>query len=367
MAAVAAAWQDTLSAAQRLQALYPDPGTAAGDAERTRWFYTPTDHGGLALMMQTPRQQQLVMRLLATGLSEAGYNSLAAVMGLENVLDNIEGWAADWGRERGRDPGLYWLRLFGAPTSHTWGWRFGGHHVSVNFLIVDGEVVSSTPCFLGADPARSPLPGGGVLGPLLATEELGRTLMLSLGADQRSEALLLDRAPSDIISGNRARLAEAMEMLHMNDPALWQAGFEDRRLRDLTVDIDRRAEGASGYDSRDHRRLALGGSPRGLSAEVMDSGQRRTLSLLIEAFAGRVADGLRPDPVDDDLGAVHFGWAGPTDPGAPHYFRVQGPHLLIEYDNTQRAANHVHSVWRDPMSDFGYDVLGAHLSRSHSS
>ena len=127
-------------------------------------------------------------------------------------------------------------------------------------------------------------------------------------------------------------------------------------------------EGPSGRGrcSSPHCCSALSSTPKGLPAAGLDSGQRHLLRALLATYLGRVPDGLSPDYADDAaLDAVHLAWAGPTEAGAPHYYRLQGPRLLIEYDNTQRHANHAHSVWRDPAADFGYDVLGAHLTAHH--
>jgi len=182
MAAAAAAWLDALDPAQRAVASGGAPSPdAESDAERRRWFYTPTDHGGLTLGAQRPGQQRLAHQLVASGLSTAGYVTVATIIGLDNVLDQVEGWSVDWGRERGRDPGLYYLRVFGEPGGTApWGWRFGGHHVSLNNLVVDGMVRSTTPCFLGADPAVSPLLGPAPLRPLAGAEDLARELVRSL-------------------------------------------------------------------------------------------------------------------------------------------------------------------------------------------
>ena len=332
MAMAAAAWLDELDPAQRAVAVGRAPSSDAGsDAERRRWFYTPTDHGGLPLGAQRPAQQRLAHQLVATGLSPAGYGTVATIIGLENVLDYVEGWSVDWGRERGRDPGLYYLRVFGEPGGAApWGWRFGGHHVSLNNLIVDGAVRGMTPCFLGADPASSPLLGPAALRPLAGAEDLARQLVRSLDAGQARNAILLDRAPSDIIGGNRPQIADS--------------------------------------DAGDHRSLALTRDPKGLPARELDAGQRDILRALLATYLRRVPDGLSPQPAyadDAALDAVHLAWAGPTEPGAPLYYRLQGPRLLVEYDNTQRDANHAHSVWRDPEADFGYDVLGTHLARHH--
>ncbi|MGH3284281.1 MAG: DUF3500 domain-containing protein, partial [Streptosporangiaceae bacterium] len=172
MAAAAADWLGSLDPEQRAVATGSAPSPDAGaDAERRRWFYTPTDHGGLTLAAQRPTQQRLAHRLVASGLSAAGYVTVATIVGLDNVLDRVEGWSVNWGRERGRDPGMYYLRVFGEPGGAApWGWRFGGHHVSLNNLITGGAVRAVTPCFLGADPAVSPLLGSAPLRPLAGAE-----------------------------------------------------------------------------------------------------------------------------------------------------------------------------------------------------
>jgi Protein of unknown function (DUF3500) len=368
MAAAAAAWLDALDPAQRAVATGRAPSPdAESDAERRRWFYTPTDHGGLPLGAQRPAQQRLAHQLVATGLSTAGYVTVATIIGLDNVLDHVEGWTVDWGRERGRDPGLYYLRVFGEPGgTEPWGWRFGGHHVSLNNLIADGMVVSTTPCFLGADPAISPLLGSAPLRPLGGTEDLARELVRSLDTERAARAILLDRAPSDIVGGNRTRLADGDQMMHLRD--IWRGYFTEPRLDGKVTRMGDDAGQASGYDAGDYQLTALTSAPKGLPARELDAGQRDLLRALLATYLGRVPDGLSPqaDYADDAaLDAVHLAWAGPTGPGQPHYYRLQGPRLVIEYDNTQRQANHAHSVWRDPAADFGCDALGAHLMAHH--
>ena len=295
--------------------------------------------------------------------------AVATVVGLDNVLDQAEGWSVDWGRERGRDPGLYYLRVFGEPGgAGAWGWRFGGHHVSLNNLIADGMVRAVTPCFLGADPAASPLLGPAPLRPLGGAEDLARELVRSLDAGQGAKAILLDRAPADIVGGNRARLADGDRMMYLRE--LWRRPFTEPEPAGRIARMDADLERASGYDAADYQRLALTltGSPKGLAARDLDAGQRDMLRGLLATYLGRVPDGLSPQAdyaADAVLAGVHFAWAGPTGPGQPLYYRLQGPRLLIEYDNVQRQANHAHSVWRDPAADFGYDVLGAHLAEHH--
>src|ERR687883_469781 len=153
---------------------------------------------------QRSAQQRRAMALVATGLSEAGYVTVATTIGLENVLDRVEGFRVLFDRERGRDPGLYYLRVFGEPGGERpWGWRFGGHHVSLNNLVIDGELISTTPCFMGADPASSPLLGGAVNRPLARVEDLARDLVRALPGDLARRAVLSPRAPSDLVTANR--------------------------------------------------------------------------------------------------------------------------------------------------------------------
>lgn len=363
MTKAAATWLLTLTPQQRAVAEFDSPLGPDAEAERLRWFYTPTDHGGLALRDQTPPQQSLAMQLVASGLSDAGYDTVATVLGLENILDRVEGWHVHWGRQRGRDPGLYWLRLFGTPGDQVWAWRFGGHHISLNNLIIAGRVVSTTPCFIGADPATTSLLGG-TLRPLQGLEDVARHLVCSLNTEQRQQAVLHESAVSDIVSGNRAIVSDGDTMMHMQD--LWRGQFTDSALEKLVDDIDRRAEQGSGYTETDHAAVAITVAPKGLGARDLDSEQRQELRQLIALYTGRAPNALAAAhtahyATDSVLDKVHFGWAGSLESGEPHYYRVHGPDLLIEYDNTQRRANHAHSVWRNPASDFGLDSLAEHL------
>jgi uncharacterized protein DUF3500 len=262
MAAAAADWLASLEPAQRAKACFGFPE----DSERTRWYYTPTERGGLPLAEMGPVSQRLAHRLVASGLSQGGYATAATVMGLENVLDAKEGWRRGYdGRtvpHRGRDPQLYFVSVFGDPGGGAWGWRVGGHHVALNYTVLADGQVSASPLFLGANPAMTRLVGLGVLRPLAAEEDLARELLAGLVRQY------LGRLPGPV-------------------------------------------------------------------ADVQ---------------AGRV--------LGERLEAVHFGWAGSPEPGRPHYYRVQGPRLHIEYDNVQNGANHVHSVWRDPEGDFGQPSAG---------
>jgi Protein of unknown function (DUF3500) len=307
MAAAAAGWLASLGPEQRAKACYPFPA----NEERTTWYYTPTERGGLPLAEMGPVSQRLAHRLMASGLSEGGYATAATVMGLENVLDAREGWRRGYdGRavpHRGRDPQLYFVSVFGDPGAGAWGWRVGGHHVALNYTLAADGGVSASPLFLGANPALTRLVGPGVLRPLAAEEDLARELLDALAPDQRKAATLADEAPGDILQRN----------LPVIRP----------------------------------------GPPEGLAGSGMLPQQRDLLAGLLRQYLGRLpgplADLQAGRVLGERLEAVHFGWAGSPEPGQPHYYRLQGPRLHIEYDNVQNGANHVHSVWRDPEGDFG--------------
>jgi uncharacterized protein DUF3500 len=312
MAGAAADWLASLRPAQRAKAAYPFPASE----ERTRWYYTPTERGGLPLAEMDPVQQRLAHRLMASGLSQGGYATAATVMGLENVLDAREGWRRSYtGRaapNRGRDPQLYFVSVFGDPGAGSWGWRVGGHHVALNYTVLPGGGLSASPLFLGANPAITQLVGSGLLRPLAAEEDLARELLGSLAPDQRAAVLLSPRAPDDITQANRPSVRV--------------------------------------------------GPSEGLAAAGMLPQQRELLVALLGQYLGRLPDPVAAVETERVLGdggeAVHFGWAGGAEPGQPHYYRLQGPRLLVEYDNVQNGANHVHSVWRDPEGDFGQSSTG---------
>jgi hypothetical protein len=309
MAEAAARWLASLDPAQRAKAAFGFPD----DAERTRWYYTPTERGGLPLAEMEPTQQRLAHRLVASGLSEAGYATAATIMGLENVLDAKEGWRRGYdGRtvpHRGRDPQLYFVSVFGDPGSGPWGWRVGGHHVALNWTLAGDGRLSASPLFFGANPALTRLVGPGVLRPLAGEEDLGRALLASLAPDQRAKAVVSEVAPDDILERNRSRV----------EP----------------------------------------GQPDGLPATGMLPQQRTLLEGLVRLYLDRLPAELAAAEAAQVAGErLHFAWAGPAEPGQPHYYRVQGPRLLIEYDNVQDGANHVHSVWRVPGGDFGQSMAG---------
>jgi hypothetical protein len=273
------------------------------DPERISWHYTPRERRGVSIAEMDRAQAKATHRLLAAVLSPAAHARVAAIAGLEDVLDEIEG-----GR-RGRHAGDYWAAIFGDPKGDRWGWRFEGHHVSVNISVAGGRI-SATPFFLGANPATVGDDGGTVLRPLGPEEDLAYDLLASLDGDQRERAVVSDAAPEDILTGERPWAETAL------------------------------------------------GAPAGLAGAELRPEQRRRLRALAATYPKRLTVDLarsRLIDLDGQLDALHFAWAGDQRrrPGAAHYYRLQGPTFLVELDNTQNGANHVHSVWRDRQDDFG--------------
>lgn len=358
MAEAAQNFIESLDQDQSPEARWPFPA----DEERLRWYYTPTDHGGLTLRRMRPSQQQLAFKLLAAGLSRRAYVTVCAIIGLENILDELEGWSVNWGRERGRDPGLYYLRIFGDPTTgQPWSWRFGGHHISVHHLVSDGRVAASTPLFLGADPAVSQFLGGYEFRPLGSADDLGRELLVSLDKEQRVRATVSPVAPFDIVGGNRP-IIEGDE-LPLALPEVWRGRFEGE-LGELVESMQKRLEASLQIQPKHLEALRFTLAPKGIKGGELTESQRRLLKNIVAAYVSRLpaelADAELTKYTDEHVTKLSFAWAGPTERGLPYYYRVQGPRLLIEYDNAQRGGNHAHSVWRDPDGDFGLDVLGGH-------
>jgi Protein of unknown function (DUF3500) len=337
--------------------------------ERTRWFYTPTDHGGLPLAAMTPAQERTAFQLVASGLSRAGYYTVSTIIGLDNVLDEVEGWCVNWGRERGRDPRLYYVRIFGEPvTGGTWSWRFGGHHVSINHTIVDGEVVAVTPCFLGADPASSPLLGPHPLRPLGGAEDYGRELVCSLTKEQRQIAIVSPVAPIDLVGGNRSLIRDGAEPPPLAQ--IWRTPFDPGSEDGRRIEtIERALEARVGIQPQHIEAVRFAAAPKGISAESLSGGQQNLLRQLLDVYLQRMPEPLAAEEGSKFAGAglerLSFMWAGSLEPGVAHYYRIQGPRLVVEYDNAARDANHIHAVWRDPDGDFGADTLADHYRQAH--
>jgi len=283
--------------------------------ERRTWRYTPGRRAGLSMAEMGRRQAKAAHRLLSAALSLTAYGQATTIMGLEDVLDAIEGGRRD------RHAGDYWLVVFGEPSEDgVWGWRFEGHHVSLNYTLAGHEVVGF-PLFLGANPAALTRAGTAVVRSLGCEEDLARALVTSLQGRQRARAVIDDQAPDDIVTGTQSRLTEELE-----------------------------PEGVPGAD--------MTGEP----AERL----RRLVATYLGRLPKEVASARLARLDEEGLSDVHFAWAGELGPGRPHYYRIQGPRLLVELDNTQDGANHVHTVIRDPEDDFGCDLLLAHRQGDHS-
>jgi hypothetical protein len=252
------------------------------------------------------QQAKAAHRLVATLLAVPAYARAVTIMNLDEVLDRLEGYLGD--RRHGGD---YWLAIFGRPGNGSWGLRFEGHHVSVNATFCDGQV-RLTPLFLGANPAIVFDGGRRAIAPLGIEEGLGFELLHALSPAERAMAILSDTAPADIATRNAPRLSE---------------------------------------------HVPPGGIPlAGLSGVAAAAGQA-----LVDVYLGRFPEGSsRPD----DRQAV-FAWSGAQEPGGGHYYRIVGPRLMIEFDNTQDGANHIHTVVRDPSGDFGDDLLARHHRQAH--
>ncbi len=358
MATIATALVRSFDVEQKKTACHAFPD----DEERKRWFYTPTDHGGLALEAMSATQHRLVHRLIATGLSKPGYVTVAAIMGLENILDHLEGFSVDFGWDRGRDPQRYYISIFGEPGSDAWSWRFGGHHVSLHYLILKGEVVAVTPNFMGADPADSPLLGPHLHRPLAAAEDLGRELFRSFG--DGSAALISAVAPLDMVGANRSVVNEGDTTLRL--PDLWRNRFTGE-VAELLNTMQDNGERMLGWAEDHEQALMITRTPKGAPVAGLSAKQRVTFMELMDAYLGRLPDALADQQkalVAAEMDHMHFAWAGSAERYEPHYYRIQGRRLLIEYDNTQRGANHIHTVWRDLDNDFGGDVLARHYAQS---
>lgn len=359
MAEHASRMLDSFDEHQTAAATWPFPA----ENERRRWFYTPTDHGGLPLFAMTSDQHRLVHRLVSSGLSPAGYGTVSAILGLENMLDRLEGWSTTFGRSRGRDPLAYWVAVFGTPGADAWGWRFGGHHVSLSYTVLDGEAAGHTPSFLGADPAASPLLGPHLHRPLAGAEDLGRELARSLDQRQQSQALVSAVAPPDVIGANRSMLTDGDRNLPL--PDVWRGRLEEQ-LHALMAAADAGLRAGLGYDEEHAAALRFTDRPKGIAASSLSADQIEVLWALLGVYLDRLPDDVAAaerGKVADRIGDLHFLWAGGLEVGDAHYYRLQGGPLLVEYDNAARDANHVHTVWRDLDADFGGgDPLAEHYT-----
>jgi len=313
--AAAIAWLDALDAEKRAEATYP-----FDTDERFVWDYRPGPRRGLAIGAMTAGQRDLAWGVVEAAMSERGAAEIRSIVALEPVLGDLERRTGIGNWER-RDPKRYWLAVFGDPAGDDpWAWRFGGHHVAVQATVIDGRIVRPAPSFLGANPAT--IPDGPRAGEraIDGEERLARSLLVSLTPAERAIAVVDPVAPPDILSGNG-------------------------------------------------RRADVGDIATGIRHDGLGGQARAGLEALIRHYLGRVhagaADGAWDRIVADGLPDVTFAWAGPDEPGRGHYYAIRGPRFLIEYDNTQNGANHIHAVWRDLADDWAEDALAEHYRTGH--
>jgi hypothetical protein len=320
MASAATSFLTSLSPEQRQKATF-----AFESDERLHWHFIPSEgfpRKGLTLKEMTEPQRERVRGLLKAGLSQKGYLTASQIMDLETLLGQIEQSARSSGRgaeNMVRDSEKYYVSVFGTPSSKaTWGWRVEGHHVSLQFTLVNGTLVANSPFFFGSNPAEvleGPQKG---LRILAQREDTARALVMALDQTQRAQAVFQNVAPNDIATGNK-----------------------------LTADP-----------------LA----PAGVTAAALTPAQRDMLMQVVTAYTSAMADDIAAERMAQltkaGLEKISFAWAGEVERGKKHYYRVQGPTFLIEFNNTQNNGNHIHSVWRDFNGDFGRDLLREHLRTS---
>ena len=309
MAEAANRFLASLTPEQRAKATF-----SVAEDERQNWHFVPIERKGLALGEMTSAQKHLATAVLSAGLSQQGFFKAETIMSLEDVLRIIE-----HGTGPERDPEKYYLSIFGTPSADgTWGYRVEGHHISQNYTVAGGHVAGA-PSFFGANPAEvreGPRKGLRALG---AEEDLGRAVIQSLDPEQRKTAIVDKDAYKDILT----------------------------------------------FDSR---QAALKGQPSGLQASRMNEKQFDLLLALLEEYARNMPEQIaeaREAQIKKAGKDIYFAWAGGTEKGEPHYYRVQTASFLIEYDDTQNNANHIHTVWRDFNGDFGLDLLKLHYQASH--
>lgn len=287
--------------------------------EREAWDFVPKVREGLPLKAMSPEQRTLGMALIKTALSHSGLKKAESIMALEQVLFDME-------KDPKRDPTLYHFQFFGKPSmTSPWGWRVEGHHLSLNITLPspnDGtvETVVVTPAFWGANPGKVPSGPQKGLRVLGKEEDLGRELFKSLDTNQMAVALFDKKAPGDVVNG---------------------PGKPPKRLE-----------------------------PTGLPGDQMNEKQQALLMAIIEEYVTNFREPLAQRDLakikEAGMANLHFAWAGSFESGEPHYFRIQGPTMIFEYDNVQGNANHVHYVWRDSVGDFGRDILKEHYEQSHA-
>ncbi len=289
------------------------------DGERIFWYYPPVNRHGIPLRDMDDDQRQLAYSLMETGLTDRSFDQAKLIIEHESVLGPLE-------KEAGvtsfvRDPDLYYWTVFGDPASdkEPWGWRVEGHHISLNFSLWGDKFLSMTPFFFGANPAevrKGPKKGLRILD---QREDLAFELMNSLDKGQSSKATIYGEAPYDILTYNASRVSLPPE--------------------------------------------------EGLPASKMNDTQKDILRNLVNVYVNQVRTDMAQEKLqrleEEGFDGLHWAWGGPVEEGKEHYYRIHGGNFVVEFDNRQNGANHIHSVWRDVENDFANDVLREHLLLYH--
>jgi hypothetical protein len=303
----AAKFLAALDEAQRAKASLPFDGE-----DRENFRFKPGPRKGLPLKEMNESQRGLAMKLLESALSDKGRLKAMQILTLESVLADMEK------RPDYRDSGNYFVSFFGTPGSATkWGWKFEGHHLSLNYTVVGGKEVAVTPSFFGANPAEVREGEHKGLRVLKAEDELGHALLASLLEGGKKEVVFSDKAPAEILTE------------------------EQRKVTAL--------------------------EPVGVPAGEMTAAQKKALYDLISEYTGRHRKDLSEADLrkitEAGIAKIRFGWAGGSKPGEAWYCRIQGPTFLMEAANTQNNANHIHVTWREFEGDFGLDLMSEHYKQ----
>lgn len=307
------AFLQTLQSAQTEKAIF-----TFQDEERYNWNFVPTKRNGLPMKELSAKQKEAALSLLKATLSAQGYQKAIAIMQLEVILKELENRGP---QDDYRDPGKYYISIFGTPDlQKTWGWRLEGHHLALNFLSANGKLISSTPTFMGSNPGI--VPSGPDKGKQILKEEvqLAFDLLHSLSESQKKQAIFSETALPEIVTGNS--------------------------------------------------RKAILNETKGILFRELTKPQQQQLVQLVGIYVRKYhigfADELMQKVETAGLDNLRFAWAGSQQWGSGHYYRIQGPTLLIEYDNTQNNGNHIHTSVRDLTNDFGEDFLKEHYQKEHT-
>ena len=313
MAAAAAAWLDSLSPEQRAKATYEYM-----DGERVFWYYPPLNRHGLALRDMDDEQRKRAYGIMESGLTPRAYKQASQIIDHETILGKLE-------KERGvvsfvRDPELYYFTVFGEPGGEDpWAWRVEGHHVSLHYSVWGDNVISTTPFFFGANPAEAPQGPQQGLRILGDRQDLAMELVNGLTSEQRRRAVIYPEAPYDILTYNSSRAVFPQE--------------------------------------------------EGLPGSQMNGAQREMLMTIINEYVTTIREDVAQDKLnairEQGLDDFYFAWGGGLENNTKHYYRIHGGNFIVEYDNRQNDANHIHSVLRDEENDFANDVLREHLLLYH--